>query len=496
MNRVILAILYLMVFVGTILAQETFIKEIVREEGRLARQIVAYEDRYFILNTGVCDNLTECCLIMEVDTNGKVLWEKKLKWLDVASKSMVVQNDTIYLSGNHPSRNRWLWHHMSVDNGDSLATYEIYKENGLYQRMSNFGTVLQGNQFCIYGSGERGDFIETSLFYFVDKQGRLDTLVELYTADLDSDPWEVIADPDDNLVAFIRYQTSETDRQTAVVRLNPEKEIIWSYFSEEDSQNSTVPNGTLLNDGRIVFNYGDEWFNWNVQSLRAINPDTTLSWKLFLENDGWLLRRFVKIKTLSDGNILAFGQWGDVFYTPVLKYVPWIIKLSPEGEILWERVYYAVTPGNDQANYGLLYDGVELPDGSLLVVGGTHNYTSEPRKILLMRLDSDGCVLSSCSKIIDMDPLVNTTEVTMLQDIEVHPNPLPAGEGLTIVLPADFDLESKVTATLVDTQGRQILHETISSPKQLISTDVPSGIYFLMVKQQGKIIHADKIIRL
>lgn len=216
MSRII-SLVCLFILQLPVFSQDTFIKSFNLGEFQTARQIVLYEDRIFILVTGVCDQLYECSLYMEIDEYGEILWQKELPWLDAASKSMVIENDTIFISGNHPSRDRWLWHQMSVDGGDSLATYEIVDTSNVYQLMSNFGTTKWGNRFCIYGSGEMGTY-ETSLLYLVDKNGKLDTLLDILTTNVDADPWEIIPDNDDNLVAFIRYREEGKNRQRAVAK--------------------------------------------------------------------------------------------------------------------------------------------------------------------------------------------------------------------------------------------------------------------------------------
>jgi len=156
MNKFIILIYFFTVQLS-LFSQDTFIKNfnLGEFEFQTARQITLYEDRIFILVTGVCDQLYECSLYMEIDNQGEILWQRRLPWLDASSKSMVVENDTIFISGNHPSQERWLWHQMSVDGGDSLATYEVFADGNIFNRMFNLGQVKYGDQFCIYGPGNR-----------------------------------------------------------------------------------------------------------------------------------------------------------------------------------------------------------------------------------------------------------------------------------------------------------------------------------------------------
>ena len=465
-------VLFIVCIVGfSAIGQDTFIKKIDKGVSRTTRQIVAYENRYLVLSTGICDNITQCCLIMEVDDSGDILWEKTLPWLDVASKSMIIENDTIFLSGNHPSQSRWLWHQMSIDSGDSLATYEIVDEDNLYIEMFNLGQVKRGNQFCIYGPGEI-DNNESSLLYFVDHQGRLDTLIALLETDVDSDPWEVIPDNSGNLLAFIRYNTTDTDRQTAIAKIDGGNEVVWTYFSEEDSQNSSVPNGAILNDGRIVFNYFNEGNEQQIQSLRCLYPDGTISWKyLQPDDDGWMLREYKKIYTLSDGNIIGFGEWGNVFFNPIIKRTPWIIKVSDEGELLWQRTFYEVFPEEELANEGFFYDGVELADGSFMVVGAMTERPNLRSKILIARLDAEGCLLEECGAQIDIQDLLSSVaEVPAKRDFTLYPNPTT---GL-LNIQSEFDVYK---IEIFSAQGEPVLQSYETA--QVNVSELNSGLYLL-----------------
>lgn len=403
-------------------SQDVFVKTINKGENRLARQVTTYNDRVFILSTGVCDDQYECSLIMEIDDTGEVLWEKTLKWLDVASKSMIIENNTIYLSGNHPNRDRWYWHHMSADGGDSLATYEIIDVEKDYQLMSNFGMVKHGDKFCIYGSGEMGTY-ETSLLYFVDEVGELDTLLDVFTTDIDSDPWEVIQDNEGNLVVFIRYREEGKDRQRLVSKINQEKEIIWSYLSEEEKFNAAVPDGAILDDGTIVYITG-ELFHDEIEWLRAINLDSTIAWVYESPDFDGYVRNFHKIQTLSDGSILGTGEWGRFIGSPIFWKLPWLIKISSDGELIWERAFYLLNDDGDEALRGLFFDAVELSDGSIISVGSLDKGGQFPSEILIARLDSEGCLIGYCPVLKDISGILTDIEAIELDQLNIYPNPV------------------------------------------------------------------------
>lgn len=458
-----------------IFSQDTFIKRFNLGEFQTARQIVLYEDRIFILVTGVCDQLYECSLYMEIDDQGEIVWQKRLPWLDAALKSMVIENDTIFISGNHAQRDRWLWHQMSVYGGDSLATYEVIDTSNVYQLMSNFGTTKYGNKFCIYGSGEMGTY-ETSLLYLVDNEGQLDTLLDILTTDIDSDPFEVIPDNDGNLVAFIRYREEGKNRQRVVAKINSDKELFWTYFSEENAQQHAIPNGAILEDGTIVYN-SREQFN-KAEKLRGIGPDSTIVWWHDPTNVTGQTREFNKIHTIEDGSILGLGMFGNRNVDPSIWEVPWITKIADNESKIWERAFYSFKDDGEDTHFGWFNDAVELNDGSFIVIGSMLLNPSQPITTIIARLDSDGCLEPGCGVFNDVTELLTSTKTIERLDFEIYPNPVV--DNLEIKMKGTPE-----TLEIYNLNGQLI--NSIENTKSIEVDDLQKGIYLVKVFMDGKI---------
>jgi len=358
---------------------------------------------------------------MEIDDQGEILWQKRLPWLDAASKSMVIENDTIFISGNHPNRDRWLWHQMSVNGGDSLATYEVIDTSNVYQLMSNFGTTKWGDRFCIYGSGEMGTY-ETSLLYLVDKNGKLDTLLDILTTDIDSDPFEVIPDDEGNLLTFIRYREEGKNRQRAVAKINSEKELFWTYFSEENAQQDAIPNGAILEDGTIVYN-SREQFN-KAEKLRGIGPDSTIVWWHDPTDVFGQTRSFNKISRIGDGSILGLGDFGNRNVNPPIWEAPWITKVGDDESKIWERAYYSFKEDSEDTHSGWFTDAVELSDGSYIVIGRITLNASNSKTTVIARLDADGCLEPDCGVFNDITEYITSSSDIPSIDFEIYPNPV------------------------------------------------------------------------
>jgi hypothetical protein len=470
--KIIIKLKILLVFLllgSALLSQNTFIKKIKKNENRSGWQVVLFEGRIFVLATGICDFQIECSLVMEINEEGEILWDRTLKWLDVG-RSMIIEDEIIYISGNHPTLQKWQWHQMSVNGGDSLATYDIFEEDNIYDRMFNLGQIKYGDQFCIYGSGIK-DMVGESLLYFIDKNGHIDTLVHLFPTGLFAAPWRIISDNEGGLIMFIEFDEPSKEDQTIIAKINAQKELTWAYFSEENWFNDAVPRGTILEDGKIVYNTR---INFNQDhNLRAINPDSTIAWEYESPNQAGKYRDFRSLITLNDGSILGVGHWGDAWSSPWIEEVPWIIKISADGEKIWEHIYYDFETNGEVVEQGTFNDVIELDDGSFIVVGNMDQGPGKPTDVLIARLDSEGCLMEDCPLENDVsDILSDVHSLDKSKSVTIYPNPV---ESILRI-----DSEEIPNSFEVITLSGTVLKKD-SNTQQLDVSALPKGMYLLKV---------------
>lgn len=85
-----------------------------------------------------------------------------------------------------------------------------------------------------------------------------------------------------------------------------------------------------------------------------------------------------------------------------------------------------------------------------------------------------------------------TTDIPVEEEdlIKIYPN--PASENLNIEF--NLDKQEKITATLVNMTGK-IVYQKILTERTINLSDLPTGVYFLILAENGKrIIHKEKII--
>lgn len=474
------SLLFILVFwCSAVTAQETFAKIYDREETRTGRQLKRYGDRYFALVTGVCIGAGECCEVMEIDPSGNIIWSKRLPWIDPSSRSLLVNNDTITISGNHnPQQTEFYLHQMSVDGGDSLDTHIIDDDRIDLQEMYQLSTIEYNGQYIIAGAARLTDTAYAIMFR-VDKSGVVDTLFIADQNNLDTDIWDVFEDVNGNLVAIFKTKFLNNTNFSVIKKYNKDLDEVWSYTSESIFINLSIPKGTELDDGRIAMVFGNPDGKHELHSIRVINPDSTVSWQYdwtHLDNQA---RYIYDIETANDGSIFAMGSYSHFdFPLPYVSKAPFIIKLSPDGEKIWERAYLEFGENGENKN-GLIYDLEELDDGSILAIGQQYNQNGD---ILIMRLDAEGCLMDGCGQNVEFTDV----EDLIHEEILIYPNPVSD----LLHIEADIQLRQMI---LRDITGQ--VHYSGVYRSSLDMSEYPRGMYLLtLISDKGLYVHR-KVLR-
>lgn len=201
----------------------------------------------------------------------------------------------------------------------------------------------------------------------------------------------------------------------------------------------------------------------NIGSVWSINEDKSVSWKMeFPEKTGKILRRISRLKQLEDGNIIGSGTYCNLTLSKEIRIleVPFIFKITKDGQFLWEKAFYNTRPVLDFAN-GYFSDVVEMENGDLMAVGRIDDFLEyDPiamteradSDILVVRTDANGCMDDVCATVTKIEKTVSTVEPNTSSNFPsafLFPNP-SHGE---IELMYQFEV-SKLT--LFNTEGIKV----------------------------------------
>ena len=483
MKRLLFLILVFSGFSYVLNAQENFHTIYDLEYSAEANQLLEYENRLFVSFAQICIGAFECSSVMEIDKKGEILWQEQLPFLDIAPRNMVIENDTIYITGNDINTGeQFRMHQMSINGGDSLATYDISSIENPFEEMFQLATVIFNNQIIVAGDGE-ADGNESALIYVVDKTGGVDTLIISETTGLNATVWDMQVDRDGSLIVYIEIGEAFGDDWRIIKKYNADFEEIWSYTTEKREHDRVIPRGTELQDGRIAFVYRHPDLDY-ISSVRVIDQEGNKDWQYDWFASGKTTTTIFRLRTLSNGDILGSGSYTDYNLEPGLEDAPFIFRMTPDGELLWQKVFFQLNEETDNSKTGTFWDIQELDDGGFMAVGFI---TNGHRDILIVRTDENGCLIEECE---DITVLTATGDLT-LEDplLNVYPNPV--NDILYLDFPNDVDLTQ---IELVNLNG-QVVQTFKEDLRQLDLSSLESSIYFLRIVDKEGSVSTKKVIK-
>lgn len=168
----------------------------------------------------------------------------------------------------------------------------------------------------------------------------------------------------------------------------------------------------------------------------------------------------------------------------------WGFRLSPTGEVLWERFYDSPRFPELEPR---LNDVTELPDGRICYTGNV--YTKDSATGFLMQdawvftMDANGCNVEGCDK---QGFLTNTADVFYNERIAVFPSPSANYTNISL----DVGHQVK-TIELYDVSGK--IHRRINTDANQTSYEIhkkglAEGLYFLIFKNNDSVVGQKKIV--
>ncbi|HLF62599.1 MAG TPA: T9SS type A sorting domain-containing protein [Saprospiraceae bacterium] len=486
---------HIILFVATwlplaIMTQESYIKSYDFGTAEYVYQIALYKNRLFINTATWCG--VECSFLAEIDPLGNILWRAEVPDIDIAQGTMVIVNDTITVTGNNdPLNNAFRMAHFTLNGVKLGTTVEIEHPTRKYTRMFQLTTKYLNNRFMVCGTGKIGTDRE-SLVYVVSRDGVIDTLISLMLASKQSVVWDSYIDNQGRLTTFHWIEEDDSDiNYRKIYKFNATFDTVWTYRTEDNWHNYAFPRGCELQDGRTILVIGHPIDGYNLHSVRAINPDGTTDWQYDYEWYGSRIRDIYRIKTLKNGDIMGSGSYSELAEDPRIEIAPWLFRMSPEGELLWERAYYEYDSAIESSRIGTILDFAELDNGDIIAVG---NVWYDDDDMLIMRVDSNGCLdPGDCHEVITVDITTGTQDLSEVTDrMRVFPNPssefLYFGIDASGLLPVDY--------TIVDIHGSKLQDGRLDSAISNVNVaNLPNGMYFLYVYEGGKLYGVQKFVK-
>ncbi len=326
---------------------------------------------------------------------------------------------------------------------DSLGNTEWYKTYGYLTTVDRGFSVIQtpDSGYVIGGDSYRPGMDYSGDAYLVktDKYGN--QIWDKFLGGTKSDLVAYVALAyDSNYIvaysyAYQEYPPGYADRTISVVKISPQKQILWgkTFWIHTDH---SVYNIIELNDHNIAL----VGISWVIDSINMV------------------------------GGLHSF-----------------IMKLSETGDSLWYRDYSHVPEvSNDIFNY--LRDIKPTTDGGFIACGNHQNYFGGINEAAwLVKTDSLGCDTPGCAIV-----GINDYEIAWeFKDINVYPNPTSDYINIEINVPFNRYLDFE----LFDCYGRKVKDVKLNRPTQTISlAGINDGMFFYRVRSRGQVLGKGKVL--
>jgi len=443
-------------------------------------QIIEYNDRIFINTATWCG--IECSFLSEIDLSGNIIWRTEIPDIDIAQGTMVIVNDTITVTGNNDLNNEsFLMAHFTLEGQKIGDTKIIEHPTKKFTRMFQFTTQFIHDKYIICGTGKLANDAHCSIFYSVFKDGTLDTLVILDTASKKSEIWDSFIDLQGQLTLFLWLEEDELGFNfRKILKIDSSFNIIWSYQTENSNSNLTVPRGCELLNSHTVFSFINPEDDPFLHSIRSVDNNGELEWQYDYQWTGSRTREVYRLKRLQNGNIMGTGKYSEYEQNPRVGDSPWLFKMNIGGDLLWEHVYYdfdSTLNQNGSSRLGTLLDFVELENGDIITVGTIRYENSD---MLIMRLDSNGCLLEEYCQ--ETNVITGTDRYEAENPFVLYPNPT------SDLINIEFETKDYLlNYEIMDLTGIVLFSGEIKEGHEQINVSyLQGGIYFINLKQKFK----------
>ncbi|HRK81121.1 MAG TPA: T9SS type A sorting domain-containing protein [Saprospiraceae bacterium] len=459
-------------------------------EGDLGLQIYKVEDQYMI-SVGSLINNIKCLNLLRVDAEGNVIYKRQYSSLpynwEPNAYTMCRVGDRSYIAGQiyDPQNNtQGFIMEFDDDTGDSLG---MIIQGGPYQELViNLTPTFDGNLLM----GAYRHFSDNRI-WLQKRRPDLSLVWERFLGP--SFSWQglgKIVESVDGEIVFGRRVCLHpsglcTKENLLITRTDSTGQEIWSIMHPEKADN-THPSMVAMDNGEVAVSWARDLWE-ELDSMIPYPPSV-----LWYSREGELVRRYdfastvgrdiFNLKIASNGDIFGVGM-GDR-RAESMGLTGWLFRLSPQGELLWER-YISDIRNSVKLQY--FRDLHEEPDGSLVLVG-SHNdtfpdhipFVNNPN-VWFVRLDSTGCFEPGCGSI---QVITSAQEPLAMPsgspELILFPN--PAGASFSLLMEGYSQPVYPAQAKMWDMQGRLLEERTVGAPSEIwYCEDRPPGVYWIQI---------------
>ena len=449
-------------------------------------------DTIFAMARHLCDSLQQCISLVKMNWHGDVYLAKPIDFLDPEYNPIIIEGDYLYIADGSHDTTRMGYHLYIFDRSFDLVEQYFYPVEQQLQFISDQGMTLSRDHIYIYGFSfvENGNW--PGQLFIIDRNSmQLDTIIHDYKEPLGFLEYSYLwPETDSSFLVFFSEQAIKAQRirvDKGLLLMDHKGNYEYKYVEYDYGLKPEYCIKTR--DNGYVFEVENQDFN-GYSDVRKLSADFSVLWTFTFEPKSRNGNR--KIFSLSEsgsGDILGAGSSRWYFdYSRERDNLPelpnyesaYIVKIDGEtGEKIWAYNIIVFDEFGNVVHYALT-DFQELPDGSLLGVGGAYIFDEEGRiddfDSWAVRLDSNGCIIPECGGY-----EIFTTgmkEVYKIDDGLYSIAPNPAVDHFRVINQGNPFDELRVRVRSID--GKVVLSKVYDHTEIYIG-NLPSGIYFVEI---------------
>lgn len=430
-------------------------------------------------------------LLFRLNAWGDVMWQNEIYkegfiyYMDYGS--MLRLPDGNYLLGGSIKdlltdlNNTYL---IKIDTSGNVLWEKIYGNSDKNDFFGNFALTPDSTHIQVCGQTRRTDASGNIWLFKTDLEGEV-----VWDKEIPASGWQngnyMAMLADESFLLASHYGTSDLTQYKAY-KFDASGNMMWQKKVGTNFDDDGFPKIVALPDGSALFTGAVGTADWRVHHAYAVklSPSGDIVWEK-IYHTGFSTTTFARPVVLEDGSaILSGGLDYDTLSSP--RYTRFW-KINTEGDMLWEQIHYYNPNGG--SNY--IYHQTDASDGGVVGVGFSHEPSATKQDAWVLKLDSEGCLVEDCT-VSAGEP----EQAPAVGSMVFAPNP---GSGFTTVRYALEGGSQQAVFMLVDVLGRQVLSRPLPSDagNNEIHLDLqvlPVGAYIGTIAVDGKVQVVSKLV--
>lgn len=253
---------------------------------------------------------------------------------------------------------------------------------------------------------------------------------------------------------------------------------------------SAKGNYTRSTGGRIILSHNPYIFK--------LDSARNLLWEHDFFTGNGDRTKFNKVIELEDSSIVVFGNQAILYPDTINPQYSIehgkIVKMTPNGQIIWDRLYEYLTNRYDQH---IINDAAVTPDGGFIACGEVRAASASTpgasQQGWLLKLDEYGCLVPGCQLAAGVLPLSATGAA-----IELRLFPNPTTQFLNVYHDGEASGEA-VIFRIVNIQGQEVQQYATQSGSHktymLGVEELPVGVYVLTMYLDGELVGSEQFVK-